>query len=304
VPVARDPFVITHKAIAALTVRVQIDSVAKLKASLDSLASELKQQQKTEVEFKARCVKDLNANQKTVLKKTDEKEDLEALLEEQATHLKTLTEEITDAQAQIAETEVEVKKASQNRETQNAQFQSTVADQRATQDILKKALAKLESFYKTSKKEEFFQTGELQVPPAQFSAYNANAGSSPVIAMIESIIQDSSQLEHESVEGEKKAQAEYEKFVTDSNALIKTLSEGVVEKTKESASTKSKVADAKGDLESTKGEIEDLGKVEEDLHQECDFTLKNFEIRQTARAKEIEALYAAKAILSTGKVRS
>jgi len=304
VRVASDSFASSHKAIAALTVRVQIDSFTKVKASIDALAAELKKQQKTEVEFKARCVKDLNANKKAVLRKTDEKEDLEASLEEMSTHLKTLTKEINDARDEIAETELEVKKASQNRETQNTQFQSVVADQRATQDILKKALAKLKGFYTSGKKQEFLETEASQVPPAQFSAYRDNAGSSPAIGMIEQIIQDSTQLEHECMDGEKKAQADYEKFVKDSNALIKTLSDGVVEKTTEIASTKSSVADSKGDLESTKGEIDSLGKVEDDLHQECAFTLKNFEIRQTARAKEIEALHAAKAILSTGTVRS
>ena len=38
-----------------------------------------------------------------------------------------------------------------------------------------------------------------------------------------------------------------------------------------------------------------------DLHKSCDFTLKNFDIRQTARDQEVEALRQAKAILSGAK---
>merc|ERR1712107_259318 len=38
-----------------------------------------------------------------------------------------------------------------------------------------------------------------------------------------------------------------------------------------------------------------------ELHASCDFILKNFDIRQTARDEEIEALKQAKAILSGAK---
>ena len=35
-----------------------------------------------------------------------------------------------------------------------------------------------------------------------------------------------------------------------------------------------------------------------DLHKSCDFTLKNFDVRQEAMSQEIEALNQAKAVLS------
>ena len=38
--------------------------------------------------------------------------------------------------------------------------------------------------------------------------------------------------------------------------------------------------------------------LEQSLHLECDFTLKNFDISQTARMEEIEAIEQAKAVLS------
>merc|ERR1719456_1573476 len=115
--------------------------------------------------------------------------------------------------------------------------------------------------------------------------------------MISAIISDSVQLEAESEAAEKKAQTEYETMVKDSNDLIATLSSSVVTKTKAIATAKSKTADAKGDLNSAVGELKLLAKVEADLHEECDFVLKNFEIRQDARLKEMEAIQAAMAIL-------
>merc|ERR1719498_1755914 len=119
--------------------------------------------------------------------------------------------------------------------------------------------------------------------------------------MIEQIIEDSVRLEQQSMAGEKKAQAEYVKFIKDSNTLVKSLSDATVEKTKAIADAKSKNPDAKGDLQSTDGQLETLAKVEADLHEECDFVLKNFETRQKARATELEAIQSAKAVLSGAK---
>jgi len=41
-----------------------------------------------------------------------------------------------------------------------------------------------------------------------------------------------------------------------------------------------------------------LGKTNADLHGECDYVMKNFMIRQKARADEVEALQQAKSILN------
>jgi chromosome segregation ATPase len=294
-----DPLHRSRTQLAALTVTVKLDSFKDVKAAMDKLATELQKQQTEEVEFKSKCVKNFNGNEKAVFKKSDEKEDLEASLTELAAQMKALDEDIDAAKQQISDTKTEVMKASQNREAENAQFQRVVADQRATQDILKKALAKLTAFYK--KKGAFVQLQAVQTPPAQFTDYKKSSGSSPVIGMIQQIIEDSVQLEQESMSGEKQAQAEYVKTVKDSNDLIKSLSKAMVDNQKKIAEKKMKTAEAKGDLESANGELESLGKVEEDLHKECDFVLKNFEVRQKARATEMEAIQAAKGILSGAK---
>merc|ERR1719191_1189562 len=207
--------------------------------------------------------------------------------------IKKLSEEIAAAQEQVAETETAIKKASQVREGENAEFQTTVADQRATQDILAKALGKLKAFYKKS-----FVQRSAQTPPVKFNAYKTNAGASPVIGMIEQIIEDSKALEKEAVEGETTAQASYEKFVAESNTAIKELSDLVGAKTKASATAKEDLEQGKSDLSGTVEELESLALTEEDLHGECDWVLKNFAARQKARLDEMEAIGQAKAILS------
>merc|ERR1719401_300354 len=190
--------------------------------------------------------------------------------------------------------EVAIKKASQVREAENAEFQTTVADQRATQAILTKALGKLQEFYKKA----FLIQKSKQEPPVKFNAYKKNAGASPVIGMIEQIIEDSKALESEAVTGETAAQKSYETFVKDSNDLIAELTESVSSKTKARATAKMDSETAKDDLESTMGELEGLAKYEADMHSQCDWVIKNFALRQKARMDEMEAIQQAKAILS------
>merc|ERR1719240_2216408 len=169
-----------------------------------------------------------------------------------------LSDEIAATKQLTAETEVAIKKASQVRETENAEFQTTVADQRATQAILTKALGKLQEFYKKA----FLLQKSQQEPPVKFNAYKNNAGASPVIGMIEQIIGDSKALENEAVAGEKEAQSTYETFVKDSNDLIAQLTESVSSKTKANATARSDSETAKGDLDSTIGELQALAKYE------------------------------------------
>merc|ERR1719247_1432322 len=283
--------------LSTLAVSVGLDSFTKIKEAMDKMVSELKVEQEEEVKFKTYCTKELNQNEKDTYTKNEEKEDLEALISKLGKLIKKLAEEIADANNQIAETETAILKASQAREGENAEFQTTVADQRATQDILNKALGKLKAFYKKAAGGALMQRAS-QEPPVKFNSYKTNAGASPVIGMIEQIIEDSKALESEAVAGETEAQATYEKFVKDSNDVIKELSDSVSAKTSAKAKATETLTQGQSDLESTVGELESLALTLEDLHGECDWTLKNFEARQAARLAEITAIGEAKAILS------
>lgn len=246
--------------------------------------------------MKAYCTKEFNNNEKEVFQATDQKEDLEAKMDELAALIEKLGEDIAGANKQIADTETGILKASQTRETENAEFQVTVADQRATQAILTKALDRLKAFYKKAKGGALVEVA--QEPPVKFGKMKSNAGASPVMGMIAQIVEDSKATEASAISTEREAQADYETFVKDSNDLIASLTESVREKTKSISSSKAESEDAKADHTATTGELEMLAEHKATLHGECDFTLQNFDIRQKARLQEMEAIGKAKAILS------
>merc|ERR1712008_656050 len=145
--------------------------------------------------------------------------------------------------ADVAETKVQIKKASEVREGENAEFQTTIADQRATQTILAKALMRLKDFYKKGIGKKVLTLAQ-KTPPVKFNKYKNNAGASPVMGLIE----DSKKVESEATAAEYQAQSDYEKFVTDSNAIIKGLSESISAKKKTTAQAKEASAEATGDL--------------------------------------------------------
>merc|ERR550514_527109 len=108
---------------------------------------ELKATQKDEVEKKDYCNKALHDNEMETTAKTNTKADLTSLIADLETSKTTLADEIAQLKADIATAQTEMKKASEIRLAENKEFQMTVTDQKATQEILVKALDRLNAFY-------------------------------------------------------------------------------------------------------------------------------------------------------------
>merc|ERR1719379_1345438 len=119
--------------------------------------------------------------------------------------------------------------------------------------------------------------------------------------MIQNIINDAKTMEAETIRAEEDAQKAYEDFVKESNASIEAKTEEMVNKSELKAQTEAeKVATIKA-KDNVLLELEQLANYNAQLHSSCDFVLKNFELRQKARAEEVEALRTAKQILSGAK---
>merc|ERR1719440_2417664 len=104
-------------------------------------------------------------------------------------------------------------------------------------------------------------------------------------------------MEAEAIRAEEDAQKAYEDFVKETNLSVETKNKDIVNKSEEKAKAEADLVQANEEKEATLLELEQLSNYNAELHESCDFILKNFEIRQTARDEEIEALKQAKAIL-------
>merc|ERR550514_782882 len=101
--------------------------------------------------------------------------------------------------------------------------------------------------------------------------------------MLQEIIEDSKESEMELKKSEQDATAAYEAFVAQSNTGILERQKATVTATENKAAADKELVQVKEDISATMTELEKLAEYNAQLHKACDFTLKNFDIRQTAR---------------------
>merc|ERR1719183_1225037 len=285
--------------LSMLASSVELDAFTKVKAMIDKMIATLKTQQADEVKKNDWCNAELQENEMTTAKTTDLKGDLEAKAGELEATIKRLSEEIEKAHLDIGDLNLELQRASENRKKENLDFQRVVADQMVTAEILGKALDKLATFYDEAALAQTNKRSLLkQTPPVAEAEYKKSSGASGVMSMIEKLIYDTKDITAKSKKSEGEAQAAYEALVADTNASVADLAKEITSKTQQRAQAKKDLSSTQGDRADAITELENLGKYNGDLHGECDYVMKNFGIRQSARAEEVEALQQAKQILN------
>jgi predicted RNase H-like nuclease (RuvC/YqgF family) len=295
---------ISSPRLATIATQVRLDAFTRVKKAIDDMIAQLLIEKKDEIKHKDFCVDEFNKNQLQTEKKKREKEDLVATIADLEATISKLTNDIDGLKSEIAEMQVQMKRAGEDRESQNKEFQTTVADQRETQKLLQAALSILGEFYGKAKSASLAQQAQQPAgppPPAGFEAYSKNEGSGGVMGLIQQIISDAKAMEAEAIRAEEDSQKAYEDFVKETNASIEAKSKDIVNKSETKAKAETDLVEANQAKDSAMSELEQLSNYNAELHQSCDFVLKNFDLRQTSRDEEVEALKQAKAILSGAK---
>jgi len=278
---------------------VKLDQFKRVKEALDKMVEQLSKEKADEIKQKDWCVSEFNGNDRNTELKNRDKSDLQTTIQTLEQKIKKLAEEIAVSTEEIAFLNKEVQKASENREKENKEFQTTIKDQKETQKLLGQAIEVLKGFY--AKKAALIATKNEPVgppPPEGFKEYKNQGASNGVITLLETINRDAAEMEKDATVDEADAQSAYETFVKDTNASIEMKQRDIVDRSESKANAEGELTTTKGTLAGTVTELEQLATYASSLHVACDFVVKNFEIRQTARDQEVEALKQAKAILS------
>merc|ERR1719191_2184225 len=122
--------------LATLAVRVRLDAFTRVKKAIDDMVSQLLKEKEDEIKHKDFCVEEFNTNELQTEKKERSKQDLAAKIEDLDSTIEQLTKAIDTLKSEVAEMQVQMKRAGEDREKENKEFQTTVADQRATQKLL------------------------------------------------------------------------------------------------------------------------------------------------------------------------
>jgi len=292
--------------VALLAASAQLDAFTKVKELIDKMVTELTKQQKDEVDHRDYCIAELNSNKRSTDAAYDKKASLEAKMADLKKTIEKLTTDIDASKKAVAEAMNQMKRASETREADNADFQTTVSDHRVMSMILTKALDRMKQVYALLQQRQpgapHIQTSGTHTDPgngpAKFKKYDKNAGGGRVVAMLEEILADTKKTEDQAMASEADSQSAYENFMKDSNKMITKTTQAISDMSGARASAKEELSMAKTDFSSTMTELEGLDQTNADLHKSCDYVLKNFDARQAARAAEMDALREAKNILS------
>jgi hypothetical protein len=199
----------------------------------------------------------------------------------------------------VKDTNASIEEKNRDITNKSSEKANAEADKTAAEEAKDAAMNVLKGFYEK-------KTGGVALnqqpagppPPAGFKSYENNAGGGGVIAMITQIVNDAKAMEAEAIHDEADAQSAYESFVQETNSSIEAKNKDIVSKQEAKGIAETDKASEESDLASTVLQLEQLANAKADLHKACDFTIKNFDIRQEARDQEVEALRQAKAILS------
>jgi len=293
---ARDP------RLSTLAVNSRIAAFGKVKKNIQDMVDKLTIEKEDEIKKKDYCIDQITEIDSADLDEVKrDKADLLANIDDLKMSRDGLIGEIGEVKAAIKEAQVQLEKAGEDRDKANQEFLVVVADQRATQKLLAASLKILKGFYD---KAALLQTGSRSgqpagpPPPPGFKTYEKSSSSGGVMGMMESIIADAKSMEEEAVRGEADAQKAYEEFVTETNASLEAMNNDLTNKSEAKAKTESDEVERERELDGVLDELDANRKASKDIHYECDFLLKNFDVRQSTREDEIYSLQQALAVFS------
>jgi len=293
-----------HKnwALVSFSIRLRLDAFTKVKAAIDKMLAELSTQQKEEYAKWEFCKSNIDSTEDDIKVGEQTKEDLAGKHQNIVNMLAALARDIESLKAEEQQMEISLKDAGEQRKEQNGVYQSGVMDQRATTNILNKALARLKQFYVTKfvqVRAENKQPGRAIAPaPDRPGDYAKSGGAGGVIQLLMKIIETSEVAEQQLTLDEQRSQALYAEFVQTTTAALEADRAAIAEKSTRSAELRSEKGDTEGLQLANQAELDKLTELLAAHHLECDYLLKYFDVRQQARAEEMDALTDAKAVLS------
>jgi len=283
--------------------KVGFEKVLKM---IDDMVVLMKEEQVDDEAKKEYCEKSFDhADDK---KKGLEREEgkLEKALVDAKETVATLKEEIAALGEGIVALDKSVAEATEQRHEENSDYQTLMVNNQAAKELLEFAKNRLNKFYNP----------KLYKPPAMFMQISmhrgqADPGPAPeapgahkkqdgggVIAMIDTLVGELTTEMTEAEFNEKDAQEEYEEMMGDSSTKRAADSKSIADKSAVLADTEAAIVAKSTTLKSTQNELMATHEYIGQLHRECDWIIKFFDIRAEARNGEIEGLKKAKAVLS------
>jgi len=310
----------------------------KVIAMIDDMVALLGKEQVADEDKREGCLVqfDTSEDKKKALERANGQ--LEASIADGEEAIKTTAAEIAALKASIASLDKMVAAQTEQRKAEHSDYLELIASNTAAKDLLGFAKNRLNKFYNPKlyepppKKEltdaeratlaaggtlaaapppggiagtgislmqVSLHSADAPPPPPEIGAYSKQTGeNSGVLAMLDLLIADLTKELTEAETEENLAKEDYAEAMAD--ARDKRASEAKQHSAKElaKANLEATLAQNKDAKSNTVAELKATSKYVADLHAECDWLLKFFDVRKEARASEVASLKSAKAVLS------
>merc|ERR550537_341296 len=302
---------------------------------IDELVVQLKAEQEEDDQKKDYCNNEFDKTEDKAKMLANDISDTETAIDDATESISNLKASIEALDDGIRALDKEVEKATETRQEEHADFTETLAANTAAVDLLKFAKNRLNKFYNPSlykppPKRELSEEEQITLnmggtlapteapggiagtgisalqggaapppPPAADLGYKKKGEeSSGVIRLIDMIIADvEKEIQVMELE-EKDAQKDYERMMDLSGKKRAEDSKSMTDKTAALADTEEELVNSKSGLKNKKFELMNTEKLISELHSECDWLLKYYDVRKEARTGEIEAMGKARDVLN------
>jgi len=304
---------------------------------IDELVVQLKAEQKEDDQKKDYCNSEFDKTEDKAKVLSNDISDTETAIDDETESISNLKASIEALDDGIRALDKSVESATATRQEEHEDFTATSAANAAAVDLLKFAKNRLNKFYnpslyKAPPKRELSEDEQITLnmggtlapteapggiagtgigfvqahngaapppPPAADMAYKAKGEeSSGVITMIDTLVNDVEKEMQEAALEEKDAQGDYEKFMTDAGNKRAEDSKSMTDNEGALAETQESLVSNKALLKNKKFESMETAKYLGELHAECDWLIKFYDMRKEARVGEIDAMGKAKDVLN------
>jgi len=323
------------RGLVLLAEKLAADPFGKVKKMIDDMITRLLNEANEDAQHEGFCDKEIGKSKVTRNKLSEDIDALEAACDEGKATIMRLTEEITTLSQEVADLEASVVEATKIRKSEKATNKATVADSLAAQSAVAAATAVLKTFYEKAS----LATGLLQTDSARpkmgteewqslanpnyqgagdqglktgaswghqkgqqtfgkkYTGQQDEAGG--VMAMLEVILSDFSNLEADTKAQEAASQTAYDEFMVDSKRNKATKTKQIEMDNADQAAAEAKLAEDTKDLKGTQDELLAADRYYSKLVPQCIDQGQSFEERTASREAEISSLKQALEILGS-----
>lgn len=298
---------------------------------IDTMITKLMEEAKADADQEGFCDAEMGKSKITRNKLTGDIDALEASIDEGKSSVIELTERIGTLTKEVGELVAALKEATELRQAEKAKAAAVIKDAKAGAAATQAATNVLKDFYaKAGQATGFVQTGSaaqgIKMGSDEWTAlanpafegtvdkghkegmqtfgkkYTGSSKSGGVLALLEVILSDFSELVADTEQTEAEAQNAYEKFTTEAKKNKAMKEKSIEMDTADKAKTEERVTQDTSDLKTTQDELLAAERYYEKLVPQCVDQGMTFEERTAARESEIESLKAALKLLSADNI--